>query len=120
MKRLQDRIAVIPARAAALAGDCPADGVSGSQNCGERFGSQHRWHRLRHDCDEVVEEIKALAEAVSNTDSVADVAGGERLIQTAIDAFGGMDILSTMPAFCAIAPFSKWKNPIGMQCSPCT
>ena len=42
----------------------------------------------------MVEEIKAAGgEAVSNTDSVADVAGGERLIQTAIDAFGGMDIL---------------------------
>ena len=44
--------------------------------------------------DEVVAEIKAAGgEAVSNTDSVADVAGGERLVQTAIDAFGGMDIL---------------------------
>ena len=29
----------------------------------------------------------------ANTDSVADVAGGERLVQTAMDAFGGMDIL---------------------------
>ena len=44
--------------------------------------------------DEVVAEIKAAGgEAVSNTDSVADVAGGERLVQTAIDAYGGMDIL---------------------------
>ena len=44
--------------------------------------------------DEVVAEIKAAGgEAVSNTDSVADVASGERLVQTAIDAFGGMDIL---------------------------
>ncbi|MBX3705193.1 MAG: SDR family oxidoreductase [Pseudomonadales bacterium] len=44
--------------------------------------------------DDVVAEIRALGgEAVSNTDSVADVAGGERLVQTALDAFGGMDIL---------------------------
>ena len=44
--------------------------------------------------DDVVEEIRAAGgEAVSNTDSVAEVAGGEALLQTAIDAFGGLDIL---------------------------
>lgn len=44
--------------------------------------------------DDVVAEIRALGgEAVSNTDSVAEVAGGERLVRTALDAFGGMDIL---------------------------
>ena len=44
--------------------------------------------------DKVVAEIKTKGgEAVSNTDSVADVAGGARLVQPALDAFGGMDIL---------------------------
>jgi len=44
--------------------------------------------------DDVVAEIRAAGgEAVSNTDSVAEVAGGEALLQTAIDAFGGLDIL---------------------------
>ncbi|MCZ6459301.1 MAG: SDR family NAD(P)-dependent oxidoreductase, partial [Gammaproteobacteria bacterium] len=44
--------------------------------------------------DDVVEEIRAAGgEAVSNTDSVAEVAGGEALLQTAIEAFGGLDIL---------------------------
>ena len=44
--------------------------------------------------DEVVEEIKARGgEAVSNAESVADVSGGESLVQTAVDAFGGMDVL---------------------------
>lgn len=44
--------------------------------------------------DEVVAEIRAAGgEAVSNTDSVAEVAGGEALVQTALDNFGGMDIL---------------------------
>jgi len=44
--------------------------------------------------DDVVAEIRARGgEAVSNTDSVADVAGGENLVRTARDAFGGMDIL---------------------------
>ncbi len=44
--------------------------------------------------DDVVAEIVAVGgEAVSNTASVAEVAGGESLLQSALDAFGGMDIL---------------------------
>ncbi len=44
--------------------------------------------------DDVVAEIQAAGgEAASNIDSVAEVAGGEALLQTALDAFGGMDIL---------------------------
>jgi NAD(P)-dependent dehydrogenase (short-subunit alcohol dehydrogenase family) len=43
---------------------------------------------------QVVEEIRALGgEAVANVDNVADWEGGERLIQTALDAFGGLDVL---------------------------
>ncbi len=43
---------------------------------------------------QVVEEIRALGgEAVANIDNVADWEGGERLIQTAVDAFGGLDVL---------------------------
>lgn len=44
--------------------------------------------------EEVAEEIRANGgEAVSNTESVAEVAGGESLVNTAVEAFGGMDIL---------------------------
>jgi NAD(P)-dependent dehydrogenase (short-subunit alcohol dehydrogenase family) len=44
--------------------------------------------------DEVVAEIKALGgEAVSNFDSVATVEGGQRILKSALDAFGGCDIL---------------------------
>ena len=44
--------------------------------------------------DQVVEEIRALGgEAVASYDSVATVAGGERVIGTAIHAFGKVDIL---------------------------
>ncbi|MDP6374899.1 MAG: SDR family NAD(P)-dependent oxidoreductase [Pseudomonadales bacterium] len=44
--------------------------------------------------EEVAQEIRdAGGEAVSNTQSVAEVAGGESLLQSALDAFGGMDIL---------------------------
>ena len=42
----------------------------------------------------VVEEIKAMGgEAVANTDNVADFAGAERLIQSAVDAFGDINVL---------------------------
>jgi len=44
--------------------------------------------------DEVAQEIRDLGgEAASNTDSIAEVAGGQALLQTALDNFGGMDIL---------------------------
>ena len=44
--------------------------------------------------DEVVKEIKAAGgEAVANYDSVSDFAGGRNIFQTALDTFGGMDIL---------------------------
>jgi NAD(P)-dependent dehydrogenase (short-subunit alcohol dehydrogenase family) len=43
---------------------------------------------------QVVVEITALGgEAVANGDDVSDFAGAERLITTAIDTFGGLDIL---------------------------
>jgi len=48
----------------------------------------------RGPADEVVDEIKALGgEAVANYDSVATVEGGENIVQTALDAFGTVDIL---------------------------
>lgn len=44
--------------------------------------------------DEVAGEIKALGgEAVANFDSVATVEGGQRILKSALDAFGGCDIL---------------------------
>jgi len=44
--------------------------------------------------DEVVAEIKKMGgEAVANYDSVATTEGGERIIKTAVDAFGRLDIL---------------------------
>ena len=43
---------------------------------------------------QVVEAIQAAGgEAVANTDNIATVQGGENLIQTAVDAFGRLDIL---------------------------
>jgi len=44
--------------------------------------------------DAVVAEVKALgAEAVANYDSVASAAGGERIVRTAMEAFGRVDIV---------------------------
>ena len=43
---------------------------------------------------QVVDEINAAGgEAVANTDSVASQAGGEAIVQTALDAFGRVDIV---------------------------
>ena len=48
----------------------------------------------RKPADEVVEEIrKAGGEAVASYDSVATMAGGQSIIQTAMDAFGRVDIV---------------------------
>ena len=44
--------------------------------------------------DDAVEEIKSAGgDAVANYDSVSEFTGGQNIFQTAIDAFGGMDIL---------------------------
>jgi NAD(P)-dependent dehydrogenase (short-subunit alcohol dehydrogenase family) len=44
--------------------------------------------------DKVVEEIRALGgQAVANHDTVAEVAAGERIVQSAIDAFGQLDVV---------------------------
>jgi 3-oxoacyl-[acyl-carrier protein] reductase len=44
--------------------------------------------------DQVVAEIRAAGgEAVANYDSVAEMSGGEHIIQTALDSFGRLDIL---------------------------
>ena len=48
----------------------------------------------RKPADEVVEEIrKDGGEAVANYDSVASMAGGQSIVQTAMDAFGRIDIV---------------------------
>jgi NAD(P)-dependent dehydrogenase (short-subunit alcohol dehydrogenase family) len=44
--------------------------------------------------EQVVDEIKAMGgEAVANADNVADWEGGQRLVNTAVEAFGRLDIL---------------------------
>jgi NAD(P)-dependent dehydrogenase (short-subunit alcohol dehydrogenase family) len=44
--------------------------------------------------DDVVNEIKAMgAQAVANHESVATMAGGRSIVQTALDHFGGVDVV---------------------------
>lgn len=50
--------------------------------------------------EQVVAEIKAAGgKAVANTDDVADWAGAERLIQTAVDTYGRLDVLVNNAGF---------------------
>lgn len=50
--------------------------------------------------EEVVEEIHAGGgEAVANADDIADFDGAARLVQTALDAFGGLDVVVNNAGF---------------------
>ena len=57
---------------------------------------------------DVVNEIKAAGgEAVANTDSVSTAEGGNAIVQTAIDAFGRIDILIANAGFNRPRPFDE-------------
>jgi NAD(P)-dependent dehydrogenase (short-subunit alcohol dehydrogenase family) len=50
--------------------------------------------------EEVVEEIRGGGgEAVANADDIADFAGAGRVVQTALDAFGGLDVVVNNAGF---------------------
>lgn len=50
--------------------------------------------------DDVVHEIRAMGgEAVANDDDIADWDGGGRLVQTALDTFGGLDVVVNNAGF---------------------
>ncbi len=54
----------------------------------------------RGPADEVVDEIRSLGgEAVANGDDIADWDGGGRLVQTALDTFGGLDVVVNNAGF---------------------
>jgi NAD(P)-dependent dehydrogenase (short-subunit alcohol dehydrogenase family) len=57
-------------------------------------GGLHGEDETTSAAEQVVEEITALGgEAVANHDDVADWAGGERLVKTAVEAFGDLHVL---------------------------
>ena len=50
--------------------------------------------------ESVVEEIKAMGgEAAANTDSVSEFAAGARMVEQAIDTFGGIDVVVNNAGF---------------------
>lgn len=66
----------------------------------------------------VVEEIRAAGgEAVANTDSVAEVQGAERLVQTALEAFGRLDILVNNAGITNFISCRRWAD-IGSAIAP--
>ena len=95
MQRLEDKIAVVTGAGRGIGKEIALMMASqGAKIVVNDLGGNTDGTGTGKIADDVVAEIRAAGgEAVSNTDSVADVSGGEALMQTALDSFGGMDIL---------------------------
>ncbi len=95
MQRLEDKIAVVTGAGRGIGKEIALMMASqGAKIVVNDLGGNTDGTGTGKIADDVVAEIRAGGgEAVSNTDSVADVSGGEALVQTALDSFGGMDIL---------------------------
>ena len=72
--------------------------------------------------EQVVDEIKAAGgEAVANTDSVATPEGGAAIVQTAVDAFGRVDIVINNAGILRDKSFHNMDaGPGRTRCSTCT
>jgi NAD(P)-dependent dehydrogenase (short-subunit alcohol dehydrogenase family) len=67
--------------------------------------------------EQVVQEIRSMGgEAVANGDSVSDWAGAERLVNTAVETFGDLNMLESFGIGCC----SRCPRPNGMQSSTFT
>lgn len=95
MGRLDGKIAAITGAGRGIGRECALLMASeGAKIVVNDLGGNADGTGTGHIADDVVAEIQAAGgEAVSNTASVAEVAGGESLLATALEAFGGMDIL---------------------------
>ncbi len=61
--------------------------------------------------DDVVREIiEAGGDAVANHDSVATTAGGKTIVQTALDAFGRVDVVVNNAGQVRMAPFAEFPD----------
>ena len=95
MQRLEDKVAVVTGAGRGIGREIALlMAAQGAKVVVNDLGGNTDGTGTGKIADDVVAEIRAAGgEAVSNTDSVAEVGGGEALVQTALDSFGGMDIL---------------------------
>jgi NAD(P)-dependent dehydrogenase (short-subunit alcohol dehydrogenase family) len=93
---LKDRVAVITGAARGIGREIALmmAGLGARVVVNDYGGSEAGQGAGQAPADEVVNEIrKAGGEAVANYDSVATMAGGERIVQAAVGAFGRVDIV---------------------------
>ncbi len=95
MGRLENKVAVITGAGRGIGRECALlMAREGAKVVVNDLGGSADGEGTGLVADDVVAEIRAFGgEAVSNTNSVSEVSGGESLLQTALDNFGGMDIL---------------------------
>src|SRR6059036_107139 len=93
---LKDKVAVVTGAARGIGREIALlmAGLGARVVVNDYGGSEAGQGTTQAPANEVVEEIrKAGGQAVANYDSVATMSGGERIVQTAIDAFGRVDIV---------------------------
>ncbi len=95
MGRLDDRIAVVTGAGRGIGREIALlMAAEGAKVVVNDLGGATDGSGTTNIAEEVVAEIRdAGGEAVANTESVAEVSGGESMVQTAVENFGGMDIL---------------------------